>query len=104
MSGDINVIVLDGRLAMEPEIKTFDSGGTRLKILVTIRSENPHRRVDVIPVTYFGERSEVSGFTRGDRVWLTGSVQRSFRESPDGRHSRLSVIASQLHMRKVEEE
>ena len=48
---DLNLIVLCGRLAVEPELKEFDSGSRLVRLLVTVRSDEPRRRVDVVPVT-----------------------------------------------------
>jgi single-stranded DNA-binding protein len=41
--------------------------------------------------------------TKGRRIWVCGAVQRRFWESPDGRRSRLEVVAEQVHVKDVEE-
>ncbi len=48
---DLNLVVLAGRLAATPEVRTFESGTTLTKYLITVRNEDI-RLVDVIPVNY----------------------------------------------------
>lgn len=102
---DLNLVVLCGRLAAVPELRVFDSGTRLLRYLVTVRSEQPHRRVDVLPVTLWNpdvalvEREAVPG----ERVWVAGSVQRRFWEGAAGRRSRLEVIAEHVELRSRDE-
>jgi single-strand DNA-binding protein len=103
MEIDLNLMVLCGRIATEPEIRQFDSGTRLVRYLITVRSEAPRRRVDVVPVTLWDptdEQVEEPG-ERGDRIWVCGSVQRRFWESPDGRRSRLEVVAEQVTIKDV---
>ena len=48
---DLNIIVLSGRITTEPEFRTFPSGACLARYLVTVRSTEPRRRVDVGPVS-----------------------------------------------------
>ena len=102
---DLNLIVLCGRLATDPEIRTFDSGATLIRYLVTTRVDFPRRRVDVIPVTHWDPTPEVVAEPgiKGDRVWVCGSMQRRYWESPDGRRSRVEVVAEQIRIRDLDE-
>jgi single-strand DNA-binding protein len=102
---DLNLVVLCGRLATEPELRAFDSGAQLIRLLVTVRSDEPRRRVDVVPVTLWDPPEELLGDLpqRGSRVWVCGSVQRRFWESPEGRRSRLEVVAEQVHLKDAEE-
>jgi single-stranded DNA-binding protein len=105
MEIDLNLTVLCGRIATEPEIRVFDSGTRLIRYLITVRSEAPRRRVDVVPVTLWDptdEQVEEPG-ERGERIWICGSVQRRFWESPDGRRSRLEVVAEQVTIHEVSE-
>ncbi|MEX2251055.1 MAG: single-stranded DNA-binding protein [Acidimicrobiia bacterium] len=101
---DLNLIVLCGRLAVPPEIKVFESGTRLIRYLVTVRSDAPRRRVDVIPVTIWDPPENLIEETpeTGRRIWMCGSVQRRFWEAPDGRRSRLEVVAEQVQLRDVE--
>jgi single-strand DNA-binding protein len=102
---DLNLIVLCGRLAVEPELKEFDSGSRLVRLLVTVRSDEPRRRVDVVPVTLWDPPQDLLEDMpeKGRRIWVCGSVQRRFWESPDGRKSRLEVVAEQVHLKDVED-
>jgi single-stranded DNA-binding protein len=100
---DLNLIVLCGRLATDPEVRTFDSGTRLIRMLVTVRAEAPRKRVDVIPVTYWDPPDELVDDLpeRGRRIWVCGSVQRRFWESTDGRRSRVEVVAEQVNVKDV---
>ncbi|MGH8873455.1 MAG: single-stranded DNA-binding protein [Acidimicrobiia bacterium] len=102
---DLNLVVLCGRLAVEPELKSFETGTRLVRLLVTVRSDEPKRRVDVVPVTLWDPADELVDDLpgKGRRVWVCGSVQRRFWESADGRRSRLEVVAEQVHLKDVED-
>jgi single-stranded DNA-binding protein len=94
---DLNLIVIAGRLATDPEVKRFDSGSQLMRLLVTTRTKEPRRRVDVVPVNWWDvtdEQVESLGLHAGDRVWIAGSIQRRFWSTSDeSRHSRMEVVA-----------
>jgi single-stranded DNA-binding protein len=102
---DLNLIVLCGRLTVDGELRVFDSGSRLVRYLITVRSEHPRNRVDVVPVTYWDPPEELiaNPGKKRDRIWVCGQVQRRFWESPDGRRSRLEVIAEQVSFHEVEE-
>ncbi len=101
---DLNLIVLCGRLAVDPEYRAFDSGTRLVRLLVTVRSEEPRRRVDVVPVTLWDPPEEFYDALpmKGRRVWVCGSVQRRFWDASEGRRSRLEVVAEQVHIKGVD--
>lgn len=102
---DLNLIVLYGRLASEPELRVFDSGTRLIRYLVTVRSEAPRQRVDVIPVVLWdppGNLVDDPG-GRGQRIWVSGAVQRRFWESPDGQRSRIEVVAEQVKIDELDD-
>lgn len=98
---DLNLIVLCGRLATDPEIRVFDSGTRLVRYLVTLRVDHPRKRVDVIPVTLWDPDEEIveEPGEKGDRIWVCGAVQRRYWESPDGRRSRVEVVAEQVTLK-----
>ncbi len=100
---DLNLIVLCGRLATDPELRVFDSGTRLVRYLVTVRADHPRQRVDVIPVTQWDPSDETVDnlAEKGTGVWVCGSIQRRFWESSDGRRSRLEVVAEQVHLRDI---
>ncbi len=97
---DLNVIVLAGTLAAEPETRRFDSGATMTRFLLTVRSSSPRRRVDVIPVVLWDpdDHDELPD-ARGQRTWVVGSVQRRFWSSGDGHRSRVEIVAHEVRRR-----
>lgn len=102
---DLNLIVLCGRLATDAELKVLDSGTRLMRLLVVVRSEEPRRRVDVVPVTVWDPPDELFDAppVRHQRVWVCGTVQRRFWESPEGRRSRLEVVAEQVHAKELDD-
>lgn len=102
---DLNLIVLCGRLAVDPEFRVFDSGTRLIRYLVTVRAEASRKRVDVVPVTLWDPPDDLADEPgeKGDRVWICGSVQRRFWESPDGRRSRVEVVAEQVTLKEADE-
>lgn len=102
---DLNLVVLAGKLAASPELRTFDSGSRLIRYLVTVRSDEPRKRVDVVPVTLWDPPDDLleADLQPGRGVWVTGTVQRRFWEAPDGRRSRLEVIAEQVCLRDEDE-
>ena len=102
---DLNLIVLCGRLAVEPEQRVFDSGTRLIRYLVTVKSDAPRKRVDVIPVTLWDPSDEQWGEKpeRGRRVWVSGAIQRRYWEATEGRRSQIEVVAEQVNLRDVDD-
>ncbi len=99
---DVNEVALEGRLATAPDIRTFDSGVRLARLLVTVRSEVDRPRTDVIPVTVWNPAAELGRAVRGDRVVVSGTVQRRFWTDIDGRKSRVEVVASSVEVTRAE--
>ncbi|HSJ71405.1 MAG TPA: single-stranded DNA-binding protein [Acidimicrobiia bacterium] len=97
---DLNLVVLAGRVATEPEIRTFPSGTTMIRYLVTVRSTEPRRRVDVVPVSLWDPSPNVieAGDVRGRGVWVAGSVQRRFWADGGDTRSRLEIVAHEVRI------
>lgn len=102
---DLNLVVLCGRLATDAELRVFDSGAKLIRYLVTVRVDYPRKRTDVVPVTVWDPPEELidEPGAKGERVWVCGAVQRRYWESPDGRRSRVEVVAEQVKIRDIEE-
>jgi single-strand DNA-binding protein len=102
---DLNLVVLCGRLSAPPEVREFDGGSRLARYLLTVRSEDP-RRVDVLPVTLWDPPEALidADPAPGHPLWVAGSVQRRFWAGPEGRRSRLEVVAEQVCLREVPEE
>lgn len=92
---DLNMLVLNGRLAAAPDHRILESGSRMARLLVAVRSEEPHSRLDVLPVVWWEPDDEFVAAPPdvGSRIWITGSVQRRYWESADGRRSKIEVVA-----------
>lgn len=103
---NMNLVVLAGKLAAPPELREFESGSRLVRCLVTVRSEEPRRRVDVVPVTLWDPDAGEPILTAdpGVRVWVAGMVQRRFREATEGRRSQLEVVAHHVELRNEDPE
>ena len=99
---DFNVVVLSGRLAAPPELREFESGSRLVRSLVTVRSDTPRRRVDVVPVTLWDPDPDVAilGASVGDGVWVAAAVQRRFWTETERRMSRLEIVARDIEVRR----
>lgn len=102
---DLNLVVLSGRLAAPPEIRQFESGSRLARYLVTVRSEEPVHRVDVVPVTLWDPPDELldADPAPGTRLWVAGTVQRRFWSAQEGRRSRIEIVADQVCTRDSSE-
>lgn len=103
---DYNVVVLAGKLAAEPETREFDSGSRLVRYLITVRSDWPRRRVDVLPVTFWdppldGADTEPAV---GQSLWVAGSMQRRFWNGEEGKRSRLEIVAHHVELRGPEDD
>ena len=91
---DMNVVVIGGRLAAGPEVRTLGDGATLVRYLIAARSDEPRRRIDVVPVVLWDADERATALERGDAVWVTGSVQRRFWSDDQNRRSRIDSTAS----------
>ena len=98
MPEDVNELVLNGRLAAAPDYRVLESGSRMARLLVAVRSKEPHSRLDVLPVVWWEPEGEFVAAPPhvGSRVSITGSVQRRYWESADGRRSKVEVVATQV--------
>ncbi len=105
MGLDLNMVVLCGRLAADPELREFESGSRLIRFLLTTRSDHPRRRVDVIPVTVWDPNDDLwaDPGEKGQRFWLCGSVQRRFWEGMEGRRSRVEVVAEYATLKSFDD-
>ena len=70
---DRNSVVLVGRLATAPDIRSFASGTSLARLLVTVRSNNHRPRTDVLPVTVWEPDGFIRNAGRGTRVSVEGA-------------------------------
>jgi len=104
---DLNIVVLSGRIAAEPDVRRFASGVSLIRYLVTVRTSEPRRRVDVVPVTLWEPTDAQIADTvdsRGRAVWVAGAVQRRFWATGQDRASRLELVAHAVEIRRASED
>ena len=101
---DMNLVVLRGTLATAPELREFESGARLLRLLVTVRQDEPRKRVDVVPVTLWDPPAELEAedLARGRRVMVVGAAQRRFWEAKEGRRNRVEIVADTVSTREVD--
>lgn len=101
---DLNLVVLAGRLASPIELRTFPNGNRLFRCLLTVISDRPRRRVDVIPVALWSPPDHLceGPWAVGERVFVAGSIQRRFWSDNPERRSRLEVVAKQVVRRPGE--
>jgi single-stranded DNA-binding protein len=95
---DLNLAVIAGRVASDPEVDMVEGGSRRLRMLVTVKAESPRRRIDVIPVTMWDPPDELvnPGLQASTTVMVVGAVQRHVHKERWGTRSRLEVIAASV--------
>ncbi len=90
---DLNLVVISGRLATDPEISAFEAGSTLARYLMIARSEEPRRRTDVVPVVQWDPPEWTAELVRGDGLWIAGGVQRRFWSDDHNRRGRIEIVA-----------
>lgn len=99
---DLNLVVISGPLAAEPEYRSFPSGSSYLRLLVTTRTSHPRRRVDVVPAVLWDPPADLldAPLERGQAVWVIGAVQRRFWSTDGPTRSRIEVVAHHVKARR----
>jgi hypothetical protein len=101
---DINFAVIGGRLVAPPDHQTFDTGSRRSRFLVTVKSDHPQRRIDVIPITFWNPPHDLcdTHLEVGTDVVAVGSIHRRFSDGPEGRRSMLEMQSCAVLLRRGE--
>ncbi|RMH32113.1 MAG: single-stranded DNA-binding protein [Nitrospirae bacterium] len=96
-----NVVILQGRLTRDPEVR-YTTNGTPVSgftVAVDGYKKGDEARTEFIDVTVFGKQAETAGqyLTKGQEVLVTGRLQLQRWETQDGsRRSKLQVIANRI--------
>lgn len=109
---DLNLFVVSGRLAAAAQVNDFTDfqkgDVVNVRFLLTVRSNHPRRRVDVLPVVVWSPDDEtlaaLSAAAPGTRIWASGSVQRRFTDTGTGRTSRLEMVANAVAVSRTDED
>ena len=88
---DCNFVALGGRLVATPDV---DDAGRVSSLLVTVRSDHPTSRVDVVRVAVEEPDPHLAAVPAGTRLWIAGSLRRRFRHGSMCRTSRIEVAST----------
>jgi single-strand DNA-binding protein len=90
----MNVVLLLGTLARDPEPRTLRSGSLVLTLDLTTRSgDEPPRSV---PIAWFDPPDSSASLAAGDRVVVIGHVRRRFFRTGGATQSRTEVVAQRI--------
>lgn len=92
---DVNEVELCGRVVAPAELRVTTAGDRTLRILVVCRNDAPPR-IDVVPAMLPDPDPDARVPEPGDRVRVRGRLQRMVDDAPNGRRSRLEVVARSI--------
>lgn len=87
----MNVVVLQGTLSREPEVRALPSGSEVVGFEVTTRREG--ERATTVPVAWTDAPAAVRKLAIGAEVVVTGEVRRRFFRAGGATASRTEVVA-----------
>ena len=78
-----------------------ESGGSLVRYLVTVRSDEPRRHVDVLPVTHWNRGPGLleSPHEPGHRLMIAGNLQQRFWDGQADRRTQLEIVAHSIDLR-----
>lgn len=93
----MNLVVLKGRLARDPEVRTTGSGKT-VSYFTVACDAGKDRPADFISCTAWDKTAELIGkwFSKGKEILLTGSVKVSKYETETGTRYKTYVLTSRI--------
>lgn len=93
----MNLVVLKGRLARDPEVRTTGSGKTVADFTVACDA-GKDRQADFISCTAWDKTAELIGrwFQKGKEILLTGSVKVSRYDTENGTRYKTYVLISRV--------
>jgi single-strand DNA-binding protein len=98
---NFNKVMLMGNLTRDPELRYTPSGasvcdfGVAVKRTFTTREGEKRDETLFVDVSMWGRRGEVISeyFSKGKPIFIEGRLKYDSWETPDGRRSKLSVVA-----------
>ncbi len=101
MAGDINRVVLVGRLTRDPEVRHLPSGSPVLQMGMAVNGRqkdemgNWSDKPNFFDVKLFGPRAEALAphLAKGKRIGIDGRLDWSSWETPEGKRSKVEIIA-----------
>lgn len=105
---DVNVCIITGNLAREPEIRVTSSGKAVANIVVAVNRgyyNGEDKGADFIPVTAWGTTAEAieKYLRKGDKVLVRGSIHIDAYESAGQKRYKTYVSAEQIQFLKTKQ-
>ena len=91
----MNVCVVRGVLARDPEVRELRDGGLVAELDVTVAAHD-ERPTETVPVCLFDPPDAVARLVAGDPAVVVGRVRRRFYRSGGGTVSRTAVVADRV--------
>lgn len=103
--GDVNEVVLTGRVSGEPAHRVLPSGDELWTLRLVVRRPSEARagsraNVDTLDCSVWGGRARrtAAGLADGDQVEVHGSLRRRFFRGSGGAQSRVDVAVDRLRV------
>ena len=101
---DVNLALVSGSLASEPEARSLPSGSVAMSFSLTVRK--PGHKTTSVPIVWYDPPKRVNQWKPGDVVVVSGQVVRRFFRGSGGLGSatEVVVVSAQLarHTAKVD--
>jgi single-stranded DNA-binding protein len=91
-STDVNLVLVQGTITGEPELRTLPSGSQVLDLSVRVRK--PGSKTTSLPVAWHDPPKRATQWGSGDAIVVTGSVVRRFFRGRSGLGSSTEVIVT----------
>ena len=91
----MNVVVIQGKLSSEPQLRELASGSVLYSLEVTTPASAASERACSVPVAWFDPPAAPS-LEPGAEVVVVGTVRRRFFRGALGTQSRTEVVASEV--------
>ena len=100
----MNLALIDGRLALPPDVELLPDGSQRTRLLVCVRSER-RRRFDVLPVVVPPEihSDALTAAPSGARVFVAGPLMRRCSPHPWDSPGLIEIIAAAIRFPDLED-
>lgn len=94
----MNIVVIDGTLSRDPDVRALASGSTLLSCDVTVRDAD--QPTETVPIAWFDPPGATDHLRAGVEVVVTGRVRRRFFRSGGATIGRTEVVATCIEPRR----
>lgn len=95
----MNIAILQGRLAQDPQVRRTDSGKTCTSFTLAVERDQKDRQADFLDCVAWQQTGDFVGkyFLKGDPILIQGSVQnRSWEDKQGAKRTKTEVIAARV--------